>query len=371
MKKTLAFLLAIFLMVSLFAACGKTESTEPDAPAVTETETPAEEAPEAEAPAEEEAPEAEAPVEEATEPEETVEPATIRLGGLKGPTSMGMVKLLEDAEAGETFNTYEFTMAAAADELTPLLLKGELDVLAVPANLGSVLYNNSEGAVQMLAVNTLGVIYIVEKGGETVTDMASLKGKTIYATGKGSTPEYALAYLLSEYGLDMETDVTVEWKSEPSEVVAQMAAMDNAVAMLPQPFVTVAGNQLEGLRIALSLTEVWDALDNGSQFITGGLIVRTAFAEEHPDALAKFLEEYIASTEYVNANPADAAVMIEKYDIVKAAIAEKALPYCNIVGIAGSEMKDMLEGYLQVLFDQNPKAVGGALPGDDFYWVNE
>ena len=299
------------------------------------------------------------------------EKAAIRLGGLKGPTSMGMVKLLDDAENGLTKNSYEFTMAGSADELTPKILKGELDILAVPANLGAILSKNSGGAVQMLAVNTLGVIYIVEKGGETVQTIEDLRGKTVYATGKGSTPEYALTYLLSQHGLDVSTDVTVEWKSEPTEVVAQMATEEASVAMLPQPFVTVAAGQLENLRIALDLTKEWEALDNGSQFVTAGLIIRKEFAEANPDAVKTFLEEYAASTTYANEAPAEAAQLIEKYGIVKAAVAEKAIPYCNIVCIAGEDMKQMVSGYFEVLFAQNPKAVGGELPGDDFYLIYE
>ncbi len=295
------------------------------------------------------------------------ESVTIRLGGLKGATSMGMVKLLDDAENGLTESEIEFTMATAADELSPLLLKGEMDIIAVPANLGAILYNNSEGAVQFAAINTLGLIYITEKGGETIQSVADLKGKTIYATGKGSTPEYALKYLLSQNGLDPEKDVTIEWKSEPTEVVATISAEDQAVAMIPQPFVTVAQTQVEDLRVALDLTAEWEALDNGSRFITAGLVVRKAFAEEHPEALATFLSEYAASTAYVNENAADAAQLIEKYDIVKAAIAEKAIPYCNITYIDGEEMKTALEGYLGVLFEQNPQSVGGTLPGEDFY----
>lgn len=299
------------------------------------------------------------------------EKTAIRLGGLKGPTSMGMVKLLDDAENGLTKNAYEFIMAGSADELTPKILKGELDILAVPANLGAILSKNSGGAVQMLAVNTLGVIYIVEKGGETVQTIEDLRGKTVYATGKGSTPEYALTYLLSQHGLDISTDVTVEWKSEPTEVVAQMATEEASVAMLPQPFVTVAAGQLENLRIALDLTKEWEALDNGSQFVTAGLIIRKEFAEANPDAVKTFLEEYAASTAYANEAPAEVAQLIEKYGIVKAAVAEKAIPYCNIVCIAGEDMKQMVSGYFEVLFAQNPKAVGGELPGDDFYLIYE
>ncbi|MBO6013908.1 MAG: ABC transporter substrate-binding protein [Oscillospiraceae bacterium] len=360
MNKRFVMILSVLLAIVLLAACGTTAAApagtveEPEETPVSATaETSPEESAEAELP------------EEAAE---TAEPVTIRLGGLKGPTSIGLVKLLEDAKNGETANEYEFTMAAAADELTPKLLKGELDILAVPANLASILYNRSEGGVKMIAVNTLGVIYIVEKGGESISSLEDLRGRTIYATGKGTTPEYALTYLLSQSGLDIEKDVTMEWKSEPTEVVATISTMDKAVAMLPQPFVTVAGTKVDGLRTALDLTQEWEDLDNGSTFITAGLVVRSDFAEENPEALRIFLEEYKASTDFVNANTAEAAVLVEQYDIVNAKIAEKAIPYCNIVCIPGEEMQTILSGYLQVLYEQNPASVGGALPQEDFYW---
>jgi len=337
MKKLLSALLAVTLLIGLLAGCGSADAKETQAVS-------------------------EAPGEDRI---------TVRLGGLKGPTSMGMVKLLEDGENRKDGIGYAFTLAGSADELTPALLKGELDILAVPVNLGAILYQNSNGAVRMAAVNTLGVLYIVEKGGDTVTDWQSLKGKTLLATGKGSTPEYALNYLLAQNGLTPEEDVTVEWKNEPSEVLSLMATMDSAVAMLPQPYVTVAQGQVENLRIALDLTASWEEKDNGSRFVTAGLIVRTAFAEEHPEELRTFLKEYAASVDYVNENPAEASLLVEKYDIVKAAVAEKAIPYCNIVSITGQEMKTMTDGYLKILYEQNPKVVGGSLPADDFYWMDE
>lgn len=296
---------------------------------------------------------------------------TVRLGALKGPTSIGLVKLLSDAEEGKSANRYEFTMAAAADELTPKFLKGELDILAVPANLGSVLYNNSNGAVQALAVNNLGVVYIVEKGGDTIQSVKDLKGMKIYATGKGSTPEYALNYLLKENGLDPENDIIVDWKSEPTEVVSQMATEEHAAAMLPQPFVTVAMGQLDALRVALDLSAEWDGLESGSRLITATLIVRKEFAEKNPETVKKFLEEYASSAQYVNENVKDAAALVEKYGIVKAAVAEKAIPACNVVCITGAEMKAALSGYLDILAAENPKSVGGAVPSEDFYLIYE
>lgn len=290
----------------------------------------------------------------------------VRVAALKGPTAMGLVQLF-DTHAED----YDVLIAGAADEVTPKLIQGQLDIAAVPVNLGSVLYNRTEGQVQLIAINTLGVLYVVEKGGESVNSLEDLKGRTIYATGKGSTPEYALTYLLAQHGIDIASDVTMEWKSEPTEVVALMAQSENAVAMLPQPYVTVAGAQVEGLRVALDLTAEWDALDNGSRLITAGIIVRKAFAQEHPDKVAAFLEQFAQSAAYANENVAETAALVEKYIGVKAPIAQKALPACNIVCIAGEDAAAILPGYLQTLYDLNPAAVGGALPGADFYWVNE
>ncbi|MBQ9079641.1 MAG: ABC transporter substrate-binding protein [Clostridia bacterium] len=294
---------------------------------------------------------------------------TIRVGGMTGPTSIGLVKLMQDNEAGTSKNKYDFTVVGAADEITPKLIQGELDIAALPANLASVLYNNTEGKVKLLAINTLGVLYIVQKG-ETVTSVADLKGKTIYATGKGSTPEYTLRHILTQNGIDPDKDVTIEFKSEPTEIVAVLKN-GNGIAMLPQPYVTVAKSQVEGLETALDLTAEWDKIGNGTRLLTGTLVVRTEFAEAHPELIASFLEEYKASTEYVNANVEDAANLVEKFGIFKAAVAKVAIPQCNITFVAGEDLKPLIEGYLKVLFDQKPASVGGKLPDDNFYYINK
>ena len=306
--------------------------------------------------------------------EETV---TVRVAALKGPTAMGLVQLMEQSaqgaigEGGEAASStgalYDFTLAASADEVTPALLQGELDVACVPANLAAVLYQKTEGQIVTLAVNTLGVLYLVENG-NAVESLADLKGKTIVAAGKGSTPEYALRYLLTENGIDPDTDLTIDWKSEHSECVAALAQGAATIALLPQPFVTVAQGKIQGLRMALDLTAEWDKLDNGSGLITGVAVARRAFVEEHPAAVNDFLRAYAESVDWVNANTAEAAAVIGDYGIVDAAVAEKALPYCNIVCLTGSEMETKLSGYLQVLFDADPASVGGAAPGEDFYY---
>ena len=291
------------------------------------------------------------------------------VAALKGPTAMGLVKLMHDAEQEDAsfVNDYTFTLAASADEVAPLLIKGELDMACVPANLAATLYQKTEGEIVTLGINTLGVLYIVENG-NAVRSMADLAGKTIVASGKGSTPEYALNYLLEQNGVKPMDDVIVDWKSEHSECVSALATGAATIAMLPQPFVTVAQSKLPDLRVALDLTEEWDALDNGSALLTGVVVARADFVEEHPVAVSDFLEQYSASVDWVNNNTADAAQLIGDYGIVDAAVAEKALPYCNIVCITGTEMMDKLSGYLSVLWEQDEASVGGAMPNDDFYY---
>ena len=350
MKKLTAILCLAALLLSCFAGCAKTETPAPTA-----------------APTQAPAAETTAPTTAPTEAPE--EPVTVRLGALTGPTAMGMVKLLKDSDQGESRNRYEYELVGAADELTPKIIKGELDIASVPANLASVIYNKTQGKVKAIAVNVLGVLYIGEYNTQQINSVADLKGKTIYATGAGSTPEYFLRYLLTQNGLDPDKDVTLEWKSKPDEVVGILKNEGEGVAMLPQPYATAAGVQMgEGFRLALSLSDEWAALDNGSQCTTACILVQSQFAQEHPEAVDTFLEEFAASAAWVNEDVPEAAGYCEEYGIIKAPIAQKALPKCNIVCITGKEMKAALSGCLGVLFEQNPASVGGAMPGDDYFY---
>ena len=293
----------------------------------------------------------------------------LRVAGLKGPTTMGLVNLLSMEADGTASMKYDLQLYGAADEIVPLLMKGELDMAAIPANLAATLYQKTEGGIQAVAVNTLGVLYVVEKGGDTVQSMADLKGRTILSTGKGTTPEYVLRYLLTQNGIDPDKDVTIEYYSEATEVTAQMANAEDAIAVLPQPYVTAAGLQDETLRVALDLTEEWNKVCD-TQLITGVTVVRKEYAEEHPDVVAAFLTDYAKSVEAANTDLEGTAALCEEQGVVaKAAIAKKALPECNIVCLTGDELKTNASAYLQVLFDADPKAVGGAMPGDDFYWT--
>ncbi len=303
-------------------------------------------------------------------PSAPAERVKVRVAALKGPTAMGMVKLMDDSESADLGNDYSFTIAPSVDEITPALVKGELDISAVQANLASVLYNNTDGKVRALAVNTLGVLYIVERG-DTVKSAADLRGKTIYTAGKGAVPEYVLNYVLRGSGLDPEKDVTIEFKSEHAECVAALTQDKTAIAMLPQPFVTTAMQKDDSIRVALDLNAEWEALQTGedkSALITGVVVARTEFIEQHPEAVDEFLEGLESSVGWVNANTAEAAKLIEKYDIVPEAVAVKALPKCNIVYMGGDDMADKLGGYLKALYGQNPQSIGGALPDEAFYY---
>ena len=293
----------------------------------------------------------------------------LRIAGLKGPTTMGLVNLLSMEQAGTAAMDYDLQLYGAADEIVPLLIKGELDMAAIPANLAATLYQKTSGGIQAVAVNTLGVLYVVEQG-DTVHSMADLKGRTILSTGKGTTPEYVLRYLLTANGLDPDKDVDIQYYSEATEVTAQMAASKkDAIAVLPQPYVTAAGLKDDTLRVALDLTAEWDKVAD-TQLITGVTVVRKAYAEEHPDVVAAFLADYAQSVNAANTDLDGTAALCEEQGVVaKAAIAKKALPNCNIVCLTGEELKADVSGYLQVLYDASPAAVGGKLPDDNFYWV--
>ena len=357
MKKLASLLLSAAMLLGL-AACGGTSSSVTASSEATASEAASSSAASSEAASSEAA--AEENILSTTDP--------VRIAGLKGPTTMGLVNLLPMQEDGTANLSYDLQLYGAADEIVPLLTKGELDMAAIPANLAATLYQKTEGAIQVMAVNTLGVLYVVEKG-DTVQSVADLKGRTILSTGKGTTPEYVLRYILTQNGIDPDNDVTIEFYSEATEVTAQMAVADDAIAVLPQPYVTSASMQDDTLRVALDLTAEWEKVCD-TQLITGVTVVRTAYAEEHPDVVAAFLEDYAASAEAAGADLDGTAALCEEQGVVaKAAIAKAALPACNIVCITGEAMKADVAGYAQVLYDADPAAVGGAMPDDGFYWM--
>ena len=296
----------------------------------------------------------------------------IRIGAMKGPTTIGLLSLMEEAENGQTGNTYTFTIATAADELTPLLVKGELDMALLPANVAAVLYQKTGGGISVIDINTLGVLYMVSGNGN-ITDFEDLKGQTIYLTGKGTTPDLCLQYLLSANGIGQD-EVTLDYRSEATEVAALLAESPDAVGLLPQPFVTVACMQNEKLSICLSMTDEWEKVqgEGGSSMVTGVTVVRNEFLAENPEAVKLFLEEHADSTAYVESNTEKAAALCVAAGIIaKEPVAQKAIPFCNITCLTGEEMKQALSGYLKVLYDMNPEAVGGSLPAEDFYYLGK
>ena len=350
MKKLVSLLLSAALMLSL-AACGG--STAGSTAASSQA-------------ASSEAASSQAASSESTEPLSTTD--AVRIAGLKGPTTMGLVNLLPMEEDGSASLDYDLQLYGTADEIVPLLTKGELDMAAIPANLAATLYQKTQGGIQVMAVNTLGVLYVVEKG-DTIHSVADLKGRTILSTGKGTTPEYVLRYILQQNGIDPDKDVTIEFYSEATEVTAQMAVAQDAIAVLPQPYVTSASMQDDTLRVALDLTEEWDKVCD-TQLITGVTVVRTEYAQEHPDVVEAFLKDYTASVDAANNDLDGTAALCEEQGVVaKAAIAKAALPNCNIVCVTGDEMQADVAGYLQVLYDADPASVGGAMPDDGFYWM--
>lgn len=331
------FVLAIFLIVALLAlmtACGGDETT---------TETPT------------------------TTDSSVATPDEVRILALKGPTGMGLANVLNDI-ANNPDSEYKYEIFNGPDLVKTEILLGNYDIAAVPTNVAAALYNSKKADFQIAAVNTLGVLYVVENG-NTVTDISSLRGKTIHATGKGSTPEYILRYVLKENGIDPDTDVVLDYSySEHAELAAHVKAGTVEIAVLPEPNVTSALTGDSTARVALDLTEEWDRVSE-SDVMQGCIVVRREFAQNYPEKLAEFLDLYRASVDYVNANPKAASNIIANLGIIpQAALAEAAIPRCNICFIEGEAMKNSLTGFFTVLYEANPSSIGGKVPDENLYY---
>lgn len=295
---------------------------------------------------------------------------TLKIGSLKGPTSMGLVELKDKALKGSSDGSYEFTMVTAADELLGKIVSKELDVALVPANMASILYTKTNHEITVLDINTLGVLYGIS-GDASIKSAADLKGKTIYLTGKGTTPDYVLQHILKANGLTIE-DVALEYKSEATEVASILKEKPEAIGILPQPFATAAMMQNDKLSMVLDLTKEWESKSGseGGSLVTGVTICRNEVLKNHKEAVDTFMAEHKKSADFVNSNVSEAAALVVSSGIIeKAPIAEKAIPYCSITYIDGKEMKTLLSGYLNVLFGMEPSSVGGALPDDAFYYM--
>lgn len=362
--KTLALALTLGLLCSGLAGCGQARNSGSTAESLA-TESTQTESTVADVTAESTAASAE-------ETSQNTDGTVVRVASLKGPTSLGLLFLMDKANKGETANTYDFRMATGADEILPLMVKGDLDIALIPANVASILYHKTQGGVEVIDINTLGVLYMVS-GEDGLMDFTDLKGKTIYLTGKGTTPDYVLQYLLNANGMSVD-DVTLEYKSEATEVASVLAEDPTAIGLLPQPFVTAACMQNDALKVIFDLNEEWNKVQgvSGSSMVTGVTVVRKEFLEENEEAVKAFMEEHKASAEAINADPATgAALAVEAQIVAKESIAQKAIPDCNITYMDKAEMKQALSGYLDVLFHQDSQSIGGGLPESDFYYDAE
>lgn len=286
---------------------------------------------------------------------------TVNIGVLKGPTGMSAAWLMDQNDQKLSANEYNFTVAGTPDAITGQLINGDMDIAALPTNAISALYNKTEGKISVLGVNALGVLYILENG-NSINSVSDLAGKTVLASGKGSTAEYVLNYILEKNGVIAE----IVWAAEHSEAATLALKGDYDIVMLPEPFVTNVTAKSDAFRVALDLTEEWEALGSG-ELTMGGIAVRTAFLEEHPDAVKAFVDEYGKSVAFTNSQPEDAAKLIAKYEIAAEEVAKNAIPRCNIVWLHGKDYKAVLENFLGVVYDANPAGIGGKMPGDDFY----
>ena len=356
MKKVLSALMAFAMTAALLSGCAKGAPESTQATSASEKESTSETAKETAA--------------ETSEAQGSADSYILKIGSLKGPTSMGLVRLMDQSEKGNAKGTYDFTMVTAADELLGKIVSGELDVALVPANMASIIYNKTNHGVSVLDINTLGVLYGISAD-DSIKTASDLKGKTVYLTGKGTTPDYALQHVLKASGLTGE-DVTLEYKSEAAEVASILKEKPDAVGLLPQPFVTAAMAQNDSLKMVLDLTKEWDATagENGGSLVTGVTICRNEALKDHAEAIHTFMAEHKESAEFANANVSETAALVAAAGIIeKAPVAEKAIPYCSITYVDGDQMKSLLSGYLTVLFDMEPSSVGGTLPADDFYYM--
>jgi len=346
MKKILSLLLAMLMLLS-FAACSPSPSDVDDTTSPTTSYEASEE-----------------PSEETSE-EPAPEPANLHIAAMKGPTAIGLLQLMEKSDSDATFDSYEFTLAGAPDAVTGNIINGNIDIACIPTNLAATLFNKTGGNLQIIANVTLGTLYVLTTRGD-INSVADLEGKTIWSSGMGATPQYALEYVLKQNGVTAD----VQYTTENSEIAAHFQTGDADIAVLPQPFVASVLMQNKNVKVALDLTEEWTAINPESGLVMTAVIAQKELIENNPEALSRFLELYSESVEFVDENlDATAKLAVMREIIANENIAKAAIPECHIVFITGDEMKTLTAGFLEVLYEANPQSVGAALPGDEIYYI--
>lgn len=289
---------------------------------------------------------------------------------LNGTTGFGMAKLISDAAEGNAALNYNFSVEADASNVTAALINGTADIAALPTNAASVVYNKTEGEVQLLALNTLGVLYLVTDDTVSVSSFEDLKGQTVYAPAQN--PTFIFTYLCEQNGLKVGEDIIIDnTYAQPADLRTAVAAGEVSIAVLPEPMLTIAMSSNDKLVTALDLTEEWDKVSAEGSLVQGCVVVRKEFAENHPNEVAAFLEAYGASISFLTEDGADVATVIESSGVfAKGAVAVKAIPNCNLCFITGEDMKQPMEAFLNIMLETQPSSIGGAIPGEDFYYAN-
>lgn len=309
-----------------------------------------------------------------TEQEDTAEvlaeesKPTLNMMMIKGFPSLGAVNLMEANEQQTSSNIYNIAISITPDEVTAKLLSGEVDIAAIPTNMAATLYNKSDGQIKILAINTLGVIKLISTD-DSIQTLEDLKGKSMLGSGKGAIPEYTFDYILRQNGIDPEKDLTIEYKPGHEETSTLMSEDQITIATIPEPSATQVLTKNDKARIVLDITEEWDKLNTGATLSQGCIVVQSSLIEKNPTAITNFLQDYTLSTQLLQSNLDETAILCAKFDILPEQVAITAIPRSNQVMITGNEMRDGLKPFFQILFDANPDSIGGALPTDDFYYI--
>ena len=295
----------------------------------------------------------------------------IHIAAMNGPTLMGLGHLY-NAENGKADSKYTFTKEGTPDAVVAGLANKTFDAACLPANTAAIVFNTDSIDIQVAAISMLGVLYVVQKAGTPViANLADLSGQTVYLTSQGSTPDVAFRYLLAQNNIN---NVKLEFETEGSIIAAGIKTANSKYdyALLPQPAATVASSGPGAATEAIHLSGEWKKFHPESDIITAVLVVRTAYIKNNRAAFEKFLEDYRKSVEFVtDARNLDisAGYVVDMGIVPALPLAKAALLKCGITFIRAEEMRTSLSQFYQVLYDQNPRSIGGKIPSQKFYYM--